>query len=800
MRLPTKLSIQIWQKSGSSKFASKKMLAQISPALYIGYPGQHLQTYEFSEDPQTFKGSKDDQEHRFSVGTIDIQAYVEPEEGKLLTYPNVDSKIKKRLAADPSQFIHPDSLTEYAQSHDPNDPYVLAQVAMFSAKQATERLAGHFKLDAACKSVELSSMIPVSPSLLLQQQLDLMKKKDSENENDPSKIGKDTFLNRIKDTDIVKNTRVVHKLELKDVVREPSIPTLPSVFKFFTYLLEMYRPLKPIRKERVVSSTLESYSKLVMRIVRGLNIPVRSIRGTGPGSATSLIYSSTSQNYTNAFVRVSYINQFNETTKISSNGPDTDWNNAFEFKISEKPDYVPTIDELSKTSIRLDLFDHIKFNVKTDDRLKQTEQDRYENRHLGSITIPISSIWASGIVNGTVPLNTPMYQLGYELRESTPQINIYFTLDPPIRLPETVPESDSSEDFEVKVRAAKWVEEMKAKLPTRRVSIFAPTTNGKPVLLCRMITAQNPPPGFGTPDQLLRFVSMIPNYSDSDVFQTEADVWCTSQEFLSIKAGDQEEHATLLANYFKFLGKDVFIALGYDHIIGSTAYVITKESGRVTLWNPVLGKKWEGKNQFCPLYSIGVVFNEENIWANIQIEGEPYKLDWNFSDKSKWFPFFTQDFPKTNLASPQDSNLTYFEKKDDEARRTERYLKNEITAAVEKFRNHQKTSWNYNFSDTLKSTLKECEKAAMNNTMGNFSSQMERISSDFSRYRINGGPFCMPYTNVDAILDEIKRQEIWKTESPKVEFACAVDVIAYPNDLLIAWIVIATLEYITPPN
>ena len=96
--------------------------------------------------------------------------------------------------------------------------------------------------------------------------------------------------------------------------------------------------------------------------------------------------------------------------------------------------------------------------------------------------------------------------------------------------------------------------------------------------------------------------------------------------------------------------------------------------------------------------------------------------------------------------------------------------------------------------------MNECEKAAMNNTMGNFSSQMARISSDFSRYRINGGPFCMPYTNVDAILDEIKRQEIWKTESPKVEFACAVDVIAYPNDLLIAWIVIATLEYITPPN
>ena len=93
MRLPTKLSIQIWAKSGSSKFGSKKMLAQVSPSLYIGYPGHHLQTYEFSEDPQTFKGGKDDQEHRFAVGTIDIQAYVEPNEGKLLTYPNVDAKI-----------------------------------------------------------------------------------------------------------------------------------------------------------------------------------------------------------------------------------------------------------------------------------------------------------------------------------------------------------------------------------------------------------------------------------------------------------------------------------------------------------------------------------------------------------------------------------------------------------------------------------------------------------------------------------------------------------------------------------
>lgn len=46
---------------------------------------------------------------------------------------------------------------------------------------------------------------------------------------------------------------------------------------------------------------------------------------------------------------------------------------------------------------------------------------------------------------------------------------------------------------------------------------------------------------------------MIPFVDDLSMFKNMPDVYSTSQEFLDLGAGDYEEHAILLCNYFNFI-------------------------------------------------------------------------------------------------------------------------------------------------------------------------------------------------------------------------------------------------------
>ena len=50
-----------------------------------------------------------------------------------------------------------------------------------------------------------------------------------------------------------------------------------------------------------------------------------------------------------------------------------------------------------------------------------------------------------------------------------------------------------------------------------------------------------------------RFVSLIPFKSDLSMFKDLPDTFCNSQEFLDLGAGDHEEHAILLANFFMYI-------------------------------------------------------------------------------------------------------------------------------------------------------------------------------------------------------------------------------------------------------
>jgi coiled-coil and C2 domain-containing protein 2A len=92
------------------------------------------------------------------------------------------------------------------------------------------------------------------------------------------------------------------------------------------------------------------------------------------------------------------------------------------------------------------------------------------------------------------------------------------------------------------------------------VKVFGDNIKGQSVLLCRYLTQIKPPrkvvdldmqrDDFYAIEKAARFVSMVPFIDDLTMFQNMPDMYSSCQEFLDLGAGDYEEHAILLANYF----------------------------------------------------------------------------------------------------------------------------------------------------------------------------------------------------------------------------------------------------------
>lgn len=82
----------------------------------------------------------------------------------------------------------------------------------------------------------------------------------------------------------------------------------------------------------------------------------------------------------------------------------------------------------------------------------------------------------------------------------------------------------------------------------------------------------------------------------------------------------------------------------------------------------------------------------------------------------------------------------------------------------------------------------------MTDPNANFQQIIDDFRLNYSNYRMTGGPFCLPFTSYDDIVEEVKTREGWNTDSNRVYFALGVFVVPYPNSLYAVWVLLATLE------
>lgn len=548
----------------------------------------------------------------------------------------------------------------------------------------------------------------------------------------------------------------------------------------------------------------------------------------------------------------------------AASGSSPAWKHTITFPLMEEDGSISSVSPHSfmnlKDRVEIMVFDSCNFDIGKGGGFYDDENTIVsDKRFLGNISIPFTTIYLGGSIQGTFRLNSPDVTLGYVsqqysrteeergnggdlsstgddeidsssfgastsgfdgqemqnrgsasnmslIREAEARacIDLFLMIDPIQCPPKSMPCVSITEEDDRLVRFANdWREKYLRQYPTRALPVIVPCPDGISWVVTRFLKKQPPPKNIDSIHKCSHFVGLIPQYEQSPV-----KIWHTSQHILNKNSGSREEHAILLANYFMHLsdrypaecGGDVCLALGHAFPDGHTAYVMRKgKGGDVQFWDASSSKVYALEDEDCPLQNVWCLIDNENVYANLQKDGVPSQLSFNLGDRRCWMPLFPPQLPfSLNLGSIQENSLSYSDSNHEAAIKLQDELTHQIKTSIRSWRRGL-TKFRNEVSEQLCHVMESLELAKLNGESA-ANSVLDEVYTCAGEKCIFGAPLHFTLFQKDDIVKYVEATNVHSTKLPDAEFALGVKVIPYPSNLFSIWVFVVAMSPAFPES
>ncbi|CAG9561509.1 unnamed protein product [Danaus chrysippus] len=594
------------------------------------------------------------------------------------------------------------------------------------------------------------------------------------------------------------------------------------------------------RKQQALEECLLEEQEIYVTVIRAFNILDRSSDDAdGAAEDGSDDVAGFRVHPLRPFVRVSYHGISVETNTAIGCYPT--WNNTLKIKARLEP----------LSSIHVDVYDQCKESLETNsDRSGQsTVNYRKYNKWLGGTKIPLHTVLDVGNVRGTFKLNVPPLVLGYENATSKSQPTVMSKLISHIKRDASLislqittsvsylgglqtyyqPLPDDSESDFIIRRLNDFITEYNEDFPTRNISLTFIDSSKRNKCVTEFIqplplpsyeyfpldprkteSARSKSSGHSRSssskgsrkkaldedkedldtwktdensitkniEAAVRYVSLIPTYEVRNAHV----VTLTGEELLRVLYGSQLDHTILLASYFLHLGVRCWVVIGFGLPRGRSSYVLVKcynnrplmineniknggffsrsEPFTWYIYDAAAGEKYILREIGCPLRTVSYVFDCDNVF------NKPIFLPNTIPDKLYNKPYDVEDLRSS--------------------------LETKIKNKIQKWRSHVKTIWNRYWSSLLRDTLVQWEYWSFNPTQPR-PTLGHRLKQLRASYKIFGFPINTSYLNTHLLMSHVKSTSLHVNDDPSVEFGLAVEVFAYPNNILSVWVFLASI-------
>ena len=225
--------------------------------------------------------------------------------------------------------------------------------------------------------------------------------------------------------------------------------------------------------------------------------------------------------------------------------------------------------------------------------------------------------------------------------------------------------------------------------------------------------------------------------------------------------------------------------------------------------------------------SVGTLVTPDNVWANVQRVGRPSQREfsWDTANEKFWLPFLkpnssdgferqrAERLRAAGTVQPDGGRLHYAppdperpRSLTDEARADEikdlieATIKSEITKWRSRMRpallRAQQLGWSREVSRRLEQQLKQLEVAKFEGG-AQATTIVQRVKDEAARYAsaqrvLTAVALNLPYTDVEAVVDQVRATRIHETRETEANYVLAVYVKAYPCGVFSVWLYYGT--------